>query len=314
MKNKFFQIIDTKIREKYKDMFNSENELEEFLESLKRKLMPSIRINTIKIKKEIVIRRLREREISIKKIPWVDYGFWIDVEKVGNLIEHSLGYIYAQGPASMIPPLVLNPKKDDLVLDLTAAPGSKTSQIAQIMNNEGIIFANDISADRVNFMISNLQRLGVKNVVVTRINGRFYHNRIKIKFDKVLLDAPCSGEGHIPKDFSILNSWGEKICIGFSKLQISLINAAFNCLKEGGILVYSTCTFDPRENELVISWLLEKYENAKLERIKIDGLKYCKGLEEWKKYKFNSEVKKAIRIYPHLNNTEGFFIAKIKKI
>jgi len=291
------------------------DELDSFLEFSFKPLKRAIRINTLKTSVRGFLKRVRERGWKLERIPWCNYGFWISEPKyeLGNTVEHQLGYIYIQEAASMIPPIVLNPKEHELVLDLCASPGSKTTQMAQMMRNTGIIVANDITVDRMRPLISNLQRCGVTNTIVTRMDGRFFSQRVKQKFDKVLVDAPCSATGAIRRNWEIIRMWNPNMIRGLSKLQRILITSSFDCLKEGGILVYSTCTLEPEENEKVVDYLLKKRSEAKVVKIDVKGLKMRSGLTKWNGEEFDKSVKSCIRIYPQDNNTEGFFIAKVIK-
>jgi len=288
------------------------DELEVFLEICEKYLPTTIRVNTLKIRKEDLVERLSQK-YKIKELEWYEDGLIIeDGFSLGNTIEHALGYFYVQEAASMIPPLVLKPRKNDFVLDLCAAPGSKTTQIAQLMENTGLIIANDIRIDRIKALTTNLQRCGVSNCVVTMMNGNAFRN-VNLEFDKVLVDAPCSAEGAIRKNYNVLRMWNLRMIKGLSRLQKKLVETGFMRLKEGGRLVYSTCTLAPEENEEVVDFLLRKYENAEVEKVSLKGLRLRKGIEEWEGKKFSNEVRRCVRIYPQDNDTEGFFIASIVK-
>lgn len=289
-------------------------EYEKFLEYSKKPLKKSIRVNTLKISKKRLLEKIKAKGWELKEIPWFHNSFLIEKGRsdLGNTLEHFLGYYYVQSSASMIPPLVLSPLEGEFVLDLCASPGSKTTQMAQMMDNEGIILANDKYLDRIMALRSNLQRCGVSNTVMTKMDGREF-KRIERKFHKVLVDAPCSSEGNMRKDPTLIKRWNLNFIKRLSNLQKQLINSAFTSLKEGGILVYSTCTLAPEENEKVVNNLIEKHPDLKVEKIEIDGLKTREGITEWKEEKFRKEIKKCIRIYPQNNDTEGFFVAKLKK-
>jgi NOL1/NOP2/sun family putative RNA methylase len=213
----------------------------------------------------------------------------------------------------MLPAIVMEPKPDEKVLDMAAAPGSKTTQIAQMMENSGLIVANDLSMKRINSLIDNIERLGVANTVVTKYAGQKLGYLTPNYFDKVLLDTPCSLEGTIRNTPQVLIDWKETTIKRLSKLQKGLINSAFKCLKKGGTLVYSTCTFAPEENEAVIDYLLKKNPDAVCEPIKTNGLKTRPAVLNWGENNFNENIKNALRIYPQDNDTEGFFVAKIRR-
>ena len=278
-------------------------------------LRRSIRANTLKISIKELKERL-EKNWNLEQIPWCKEGFWIEHAKkerrdIGNLIEHSLGYFYTQEAASMIPPIVLGPKPNDVVLDIAASPGSKTTQIAQYMQNKGILIANDYTIERMKPLSINLQRCGVTNAIITLMEGQWF-KRSGIEFDKILVDAPCSGTGTIRKSLKTIGIWNPDMVRRLSITQKQLIETGFNLLKQDGTLVYSTCSLEPEENEEVVNFLLNKYESAKLEEIKLK-LKKSQPILEFENKKYNEEIKKCLRIWPQDNDTEGFFVAKITK-
>jgi len=324
------------------------DDYEKFIEWSLKPLTKSIRINTLKVKDDIpeslkklnleeievdncyklkqypfelevtasdVLNRLQAQGWRIKRVPFYKYGFWLEHPErrdIGNTIEFQLGYYYSQEVASMIPPIVLDPQPGELILDMCAAPGSKTTQIAMHMENKGCVIANDIDLQRISALAENLQRQGVINAIVTKHGGTFF-GKFKDTFDRVLLDAPCSGTGAIRKSYKTLEIWNPKTIKRLSKLQKSLILSAFDSVKPGGVLVYSTCSVEPEENEAVVNFLLEKRENAKVEKVKLPGLNRSEPFVEWNKEKFYDDIKKTLRIWPWDNDSEGFYVAKIRK-
>jgi NOL1/NOP2/sun family putative RNA methylase len=213
----------------------------------------------------------------------------------------------------MLPAIILNPTEKDLVLDMCAAPGNKSSYLAQIMNNKGLIIANDIDKNRIKTLKYVLKKLGVTNTIITNNDGTKL--KTSLKFNKILLDAPCSCEGTIRKKPKILKTWSRNLINKKSDLQKKLILNAYKLLKNKGVLVYSTCTIAPEENEEVINYLLNKKKDAKIEEIKLDPnlLNYTKGIIKYKNKKYNKELKKAIRIDSYKTDLEYFFICKIRK-
>jgi len=301
-----FQQINPKFVERYRQIDDSD----EFYIYTAKPLRTSIRVNTLKAEVDDVVENLTKR-YKLEQIPWCKEGFFIEgVEKIGSIFEHQLGLIFAQEASSMIPPIALDVKPGMLVLDMAASPGAKTTQIAQYMQNEGCIIANDVKISRMNILISNLQRCGVLIAKVTMKDGRFF-KRFANTFDRVLLDAPCSNVGMIRKNFKYLKIWKQRDVESLSRLQKQLIMAAYTALKPGGVLVYSTCTLDPAENEEVIDHLISNTD-AKLERIDLP-LKSHEPILEFDGKQFDEEVKKCLRIHPQDNDTEGFFIAKVIK-
>lgn len=291
--------------ERYSELDNSE----EFWNLMLAPLKQSIRINTLKAPLEYIKERLEER-YELEPIPWVKEGFFINTREFGDMIEYSLGLVFPQEASSMIPPVVLDPQPEELVLDMAAAPGAKTTQIAQYMENEGCIIANDMKKWRVNVLIANLNRFGVLNTRVTVKDGAYF-GRFENTFDKILLDAPCSSVGMVRKSFKFLSSWSMKKVITYSNIQKKLIMAAYKALKPRGVLVYSTCTIDPLENEGVVDYLLRKTD-AKIEKIDLP-LRPTPPVLEFDGKEYSEEVRKCLRLHPQDNNTEAFFVAKIRK-
>jgi len=303
-------------KQKFIERYSKLTDFEEFKKYSLSYARRSIRVNTLKISVEELKKRI-EKDWSLDPIPWCKEGFWIEhkgvgEEKrrdVGNLVEHSLGYIYIQESVSMIPPIVLNPKPGDVVIDMAASPGSKTTQICAMMNNEGIVIANDITGDRLKPLGLNLQRCGITNSIVTLMKAQKIRG---LEFDKILLDAPCSGTGTIRKSLKTILIWNPTMVSRLASTQKQLIENAFSLLKTGGEMVYSTCSVEPEENEGVISFLLEKFSNAKVEEINLN-IKRSKPFVEFEGQNYNPEVSKCLRIWPQDNDTEGFFVAKIRK-
>jgi 16S rRNA (cytosine1407-C5)-methyltransferase len=263
-------------------------------------------VNTLKISLKDFLQKAKEEEWELKPIPWCKEGFWIEREKhtmpLGKSFLHFLGYFYIQEASSMIPTEILAPKPEDTLLDFAAAPGSKTTQIAARMNNQGIIVANEPEISRIKALQSNIERLGISNTLITQKDGRAFAEYFPNFFDKILIDAPCSGEGTIRKDHHALDNWNEKKVKATSNLQKTLITHAFMALKDGGEMVYSTCTLSPEENEEVVQFLLDTFPNN-AELIILDTIKNAES----------SYLPGTLRVWPHTYDTEGFFVAKIKK-
>jgi len=243
----------------------------------------------------------------------------IDLEpgELGRALEHQLGYYYVQELSSMLPVLALEPRPEETILDLCASPGSKTTQIASSMKNTGAIIANEVSLARIKILASNLERCGVTNTIITKKEGSALCLRLEksnLSFDKILVDAPCSGEGTLRSSHKTYLMWNIKTIKALPRIQKSLLRSAIDILKIGGTIIYSTCTHAPEENEEVVSNILNEFGNSiKLEEIKLP-IKPREGITNWEDKTYNSQVKKCARIYPQDNNTEGFFLAKIKKV
>jgi len=239
----------------------------------------------------------------------------LELGEFGRSLEHVLGYYYIQELASMLPIIALNPKENEIFLDLCAAPGSKTTQAVAEMKNTGTIFANEISLGRLRILASNLERCGTTNTILTRKDGIILCRKLKeleIFPDKILVDVPCSGEGTLRSSYQTYLMWNEKAIRKLSKIQRKLVSSAIEILKPGGEIIYSTCTHAPEENEEVVNWVLENFPEMKLQKIELP-IKARFGLTKYQDKEYSSELKKCVRVYPQDNNTEGFFVAKFKK-
>ncbi len=271
---------------------------------LSAQIKDTIRINTLKISKQ---EFFEITEMKLEKT-FYEYGFYAETKpeagrnpKLGATWEYFLGYMHTQSLSSMVPSLALNPKEDNLVLDIAASPGSKTSHLAMIMGNKGAILANDVNWERGSALFSNIARLGILNAKVTVRDG----TRLGINncFTKALVDAPCTSlsQPYAYKRFA------RNLSYDFSKTQKKMLFSAYDSLVEGGELVYSTCTYEKGENEEAVKLLLEKRADAKLADLGLD-FPHDSGLSD-----YGREFRKVARIYPYHFNSEGFFIAKIRK-
>ncbi|MFT4261538.1 MAG: NOL1/NOP2/sun family putative RNA methylase [Candidatus Woesearchaeota archaeon] len=296
--------------ERYQELLK--DKYEEFKEYSSKYITKAIRVNTLKISVEDLKKRLEDRW-NLIPVPWCKEGFWItykdgDRFDIGNLPEHQLGYIYVQDPASMIPPVVLNPKPHDIVLDMCSAPGSKTTQLAMYMDNKGMLIANDESGKRLSALGLNLTRCGVSNTIINHMRGE----QVKGEYDKISVDAPCSGTGTIRRNFKIAEMYSFGLVKRMQSIQKKLIRKAYQLLKKGGILVYSTCTLEPEENEEVIDYLLKEFEDAEVLDIELN-INRQPAILEFENKKYDPRVSKCLRILPQDNDTEGFFVCKIQK-
>lgn len=302
--------------ERMHQLLTDKKDFEEFNKIIREPPKNWVRCNTLKISSEVLMQRLKKKW-SVKQ-PFPNYPEIILIEselnpgELGNSIEHVLGYYYIQELSSMLSSLALNPEPDELILDMCAAPGSKTSQIAASMQNKGTIIANDVNLGRIRILASNLERCGVTNTIVTKNDGVSLTERLSkegFKFDRILVDAPCSGEGTLRSSAKTFLMWNEKMIKNFSRMQKKFLSTALKALKKNGILVYSTCTHAPEENESVIQFALNNFP-VKIESLSLP-VKCRPGISSWKDEIYNSEVKKACRIYPQDNDSEGFFVCKM---
>ncbi len=269
----------------------------------------SIRVNTIKIRERKLIKRLEEKGFVLEKISWVKYGYWVRESpySIGATTEYLLGYYTIQDPASMFVCEVLDPHPNEIVLDMCAAPGGKTSYISQLMRNRGVVIAFDINRERMRALRSNITRLGIENVIAIRRDVTKV-KELGITFDKILLDAPCTGTGLAFRDRKVLEKSDDEIK-KLTNIQKNLFNAGYEVLKKGGVIVYSTCSVLPEENEFIVDFILKNYN------IEILDIKYGDDafVDIYGK-KLDKRVKKAKRFYPKKYKTQGFFIAKFMKI
>ncbi|HOW36886.1 MAG TPA: RsmB/NOP family class I SAM-dependent RNA methyltransferase [Candidatus Pacearchaeota archaeon] len=299
-----------------------ENEAQKYFDSLNERPVKSIRCNTLKISCDELKKRLENKGWKIKQ-PYKSAPEIFVIEsnldpgELGRSLEHQLGYYYVQELSSMMPVLALKPQPGDFVLDLCASPGSKTTQIASEMKNEGLLIANDVSLPRLKILASNLERCGVANEIITRRDGVYLCKKLEeegFQFDKILVDAPCSGEGTIRSAPKTVKMWNPYGIVSLSKIQKRLVVSAFSVLKVGGEMVYSTCTHSPQENEETIDFLLKQFPGQiKVEKT-ILPLKTRPGVLNWRQAEYSKEVSNACRIYPHDGESEGFFITKLKRI
>jgi len=269
-----------------------------------------LRVNTLKISEKELMQRLKALKIKTEKVPYLDFGYFYDAKfSLASTSEYLQGYFYIQETASQLPVQALELQPGDHVLDMAASPGSKTTQIAQYLQNKGLIVALDIDSRRLFSLRNNLERCGVQNAVLYKKDARFAFD-MHLQFDKILLDAPCTGNYVIEENFfKIKNLPG---IMERSRIQKELLKSAVHVLKKGGILIYSTCSLEPEEDELNINWLLKKYPEMRLEETGL-GIGES-GLTTVFKEKLDPSIAKCKRLWPEKTGTQGFFIAKLKKI
>ncbi|WP_424357197.1 NOL1/NOP2/sun family putative RNA methylase [Methanocella sp. MCL-LM] len=284
-------------------------ELEKFLASMEAPPVTYIRVNTLKIAPNALLKRLTDKGFILKPADIPDcFEVMGEPYSIGASAEHLLGYFYIQDKSSMIPPLALAPNPGDTVMDMAASPGGKTTHMAQLMNNEGLIVAIEKEVARLPSLRTNIGRCGVMNTVIYHMDA-LEADKIGIKADKILLDAPCTGEGVIARDRSRKTSREEADIQFCSTAQHELIDAAMKVLKPGGTLVYSTCSYAPEEDELIIDYAVKKYG------LKVEPVPYgLPGIGKFGNLTFTPEVKNARRMYPHIHNTTGFFVARLRYV
>ena len=287
-------------------------DFELLMQYLKKPLVQSFRVNTLKAKREQILALLGD--MRLRQLVFCPEAFSVEGKySLGNHITHNLGLIYVQEVASMIPVILLDPQPGEVVLDLCAAPGSKTTQIAQAMANQGLLVANEVSRKRMRGLIHNVKRCGLMNEVVISMSGQKAHRIFSDYFDRILVDAPCSAEGTIRRSKAVLYHWGVRNIQRMSRIQIGLVMSGFRALRPGGTMVYSTCTIAPEENEMVISYLLGKFPDAELLPVGLPDFKMRPGITRWQGATFDPRVEHCVRILPQDNDTAPFFVAKLTK-
>ena len=272
-----------------------------YIDSLNRPSYHGLRANRLKIKPGELKDRLN---FSLKEIPFIDNGYIYDnKDNPAKDVYYHAGLYYLQEPSAMLPANRLPINKGDRVLDLCAAPGGKATELAGKLSNTGLLYANDISASRALALLKNLELAGASNIYVTAETPENLSLKFPLFFNKILCDVPCSGEGMFRKEPSLVKSWLEKGPDYYQSIQRTIIDNAYQMLSEGGLLMYSTCTFNEKEDEENIAYFLDKHEDMEL--IDIEGYEgFSSG---------RLGLTKCVRVYPHKLTGEGHFLALLKK-
>ena len=276
------------------------DEYDDYLNSFNEKRIHSLRVNNAKISNEEFERIC---PFKIKRIPWIENGYYFDEsDRPSKHPYYYAGLYYLQEPSAMTPANVLPIEKGDIVLDACAAPGGKSLELASKLGDSGLLVSNDISVSRAYSLLKNLELGGHKNIYVMAEDISKLSKKFVKSFDKILIDAPCSGEGMFRKDPSIIKEWEDKGNEYYANLQKDIVKSAVSMLKDGGMMVYSTCTFDKSEDEDIVSYILSLDDDLKLERI-----------NEYEGFTRGIDMDEAIRLYPHKLQGEGHFVALVKK-
>lgn len=303
--------------EKYKKrivQMLGDDESAQYFESFNLEHYAGLRVNTLKIDvddfKEI-------SPVHIDKIPWTPKGFYFSTnDKPAKHPYYYAGLYYIQEPSAMAPATFLPINEHDKVLDLCAAPGGKSTELAAKLNRTGLLVTNDISASRAKALLKNIELSGVGNSIVTSEAPFSLCKQFEGFFDKILVDAPCSGEGMFRKDPSIIKNWEQYGVEYYSKLQKEIVLYACDMLKPGGMMMYSTCTFSPEEDEGTIGYILKNRPEMSIEKIDYDF--NATGQEKWmvevsNEYADIKNIEYTKRLWPHKINGEGHFLALLKK-
>ena len=277
------------------------DEYSSYIDSLNRPSYHGLRVNRLKISKEELKDKL---SFSLEEIPFIDNGYiYADKENPAKDVYYHAGLYYLQEPSAMLPANRLPIEKGDRVLDLCAAPGGKATELAGKLSNTGLLYANDISASRALALLKNLELTGASNIFVTAEKPENLSVKFPLFFNKILCDVPCSGEGMFRKEPSLIKSWIEKGPEYYQNIQRTIIDSAYEMLCEGGLLMYSTCTFNEKEDEENIAYFLDKHKDMEL--IDIEGYEgFSNG---------RLGLTKCVRVFPHKMIGEGHFMALLKK-
>ena len=275
-------------------------EYDEFVRCLQEPPRRGLRLNTLKCTEDLLKQNL---DFPIERAPFSHESYYLPmgVEKIGLSPLHHAGAFYLQEPSAASAVTVLSPQSGEKVLDLCAAPGGKSTQIAAMLKGKGLLWANEVVKSRASVLLSNLERLGVRNSVVSCCRPDVLCARLKGFFDKVLVDAPCSGEGMFRKDENAAREWSIEHTLSCADRQSAILDSASEAVKEDGVLVYSTCTFSLEENEGVVRRFLQRHPDFRLEKIKEDFGRPGFELPETK------------RIFP-MDGGEGHFVACLRRL
>ena len=285
-----------------------ENEYDDYISALNSQAVRGFRVNIAKIS----IEQFRKiNPFGDEEIPYVDNGYYLNFEKIGNHPFHHAGMIYVQEPAAMAPAECVEILPDWKVLDMCAAPGGKTTQISNKLSNRGVLVSNEIIINRCKILTGNIERLGLKNCITTCMDTSRLSDFFENTFDLIMVDAPCSGEGMFRKDDVAIKEWSVDNVKKCALRQLSILENAVKCVKNSGYIIYATCTFSLEENEMVIDDFLTKHPEFELVPVckkvfdnTVDGINFdgCK----------NDNLSLCRRFYPHKNRGEGQFMALLK--
>lgn len=280
-------------------------EYEDFLASYDRPLQKGLRLGRKAAKVTVPLPFLQA------PIPWAQNGFFFDSEqRPGKHPFHEAGVYYLQEPSAMAPAALLHPAPGDRVLDLCAAPGGKSTQLADYLAGQGLLVANEINPKRAKILSRNIERMGIPNALVLNMHPRDLERPFAEFFDKIMVDAPCSGEGMFRKEEAASTDWSQDTVEMCASRQKEILHSAANMLRPGGVLCYSTCTFAPEEDEGVIAWFLSQHPD--FTPVEVSAPWFSPAHPEWGRPELSS-IAKGFRLWPHKLNGEGHFVILLKK-
>lgn len=287
------------------------DEFEKFESSYDQERFAGLRYNPLKCSREAFDGAM---DISLKPVPWATEGFYYDLnDRPGKHPYHEAGAYYIQEPSAMSAVAVLDPEPLDYVLDLCAAPGGKSTQIAGRLMGSGLLVSNEIIKNRAAILSQNLERMGVRNAVCLNESSDKLASSFPAFFDKILVDAPCSGEGMFKKEENATIEWSLAHVTECAERQAMILDNAADMLRAGGVMVYSTCTFNPLENEECISKFLIRHPEFKIEESPVAEF-FAPGRAEWVSgCEAGLGIEKSMRLWPHMIDGEGHFVVKLRK-
>lgn len=293
--------------ERMKNMLGDKDEYERFVAEYDKERAPGLRVNTLKVSVE---EFLNKSPFTLESVKWCPTGFkYIHDERPGKHAWHEAGVYYIQEPSAMAPAELLNAQPGEKILDLCAAPGGKSTQTACKLKGEGLLVSNEIHPARAKILSQNIERMGIKNAVVTNETPQKLSEKFIGFFDGIIVDAPCSGEGMFRKDIQSREQWSVEHVLMCAERQKEILECAAVMLKPGGRIVYSTCTFSHEENEGVIDAFLKAHEDFTVESpCQSEFFSNGRTFD-----RYSDEVKKTIRLWPHLIEGEGHFAAVLRK-
>jgi len=288
------------------------------LEAFEKKPPPAVRCNTLRISSCDELRReLEELGFSLKPLEWCPYCYRVvkapQSPSLGATHQYFKGLYYVyRDAAPLLPPLLLSLKRGESVADVAAAPGGKATHLAQIMGNEGLLLANDKAVKRLGALIDNIVRMGVRIAVVTNFDARELPLVTKRRYSRVLLDAPCSAEGGIMFDPGRKTRTSIEDLARLVAREIEMLYASIELVESEGVVVYSTCSIAPEENEYVVTKVLSMRNDVVVEEV--EPPIGAPGITEFHRLRFSEEVRKCVRTWPHVHGTEGFFVCVLRRV
>lgn len=295
-------LSEDKLPLEYKEAMKEllQDEYKDYIDSLSKPSISGMRVNTLKIKKEELLKLLN---LNLREVKWADTGFYLDDDlRLSKSPYYYAGLYYMQEPSAMSPASLCEAKRGDKILDLCAAPGGKSTQIACKLEGEGLILSNDLSNSRAKALLKNIELSGIRNTVITCEEPQKLAGVYEEYFDKILVDAPCSGEGMFRRDIAVFNAYLKRGPENFGPIQASILDSAARMLKKGGYIIYSTCTYSKLEDEDTVLEFLKRHED-----FEIGVLPVYEGFTP-SKY-----VDGAVRLFPHKLEGEGHFVCKLVK-